>query len=125
MDAAIAVWRRGDRWQARLLGGAIVFFVVAGAGQTVLALWGIIGMPIMISLFFLGIVAAMGFQMSDGVLGALRLSDESARERRADNPGRRSGGIWHLDVEHRAQPGLGLREVAPPVRVRRRGGHHL
>src|SRR5260221_7195873 len=42
-DAAITVWQRGDRRQALLMGGSMVFFVVAGARQTGLRRWG---MPI-------------------------------------------------------------------------------
>jgi PAS domain S-box-containing protein len=76
VDAVLTVWRRGDRRQAQLLGSAIVFFVVAGAAQVALALWGVIDMPILTSLFFLGIVAAMGLEMSDSVLRALRLADD-------------------------------------------------
>ena len=64
VDAVLAVWRRGDRRQALSLGGAIVFFAVAGTGQVMLALWGIVAMPLTTSLFFLGIVAAMGYEMS-------------------------------------------------------------
>src|ERR1039458_8675268 len=81
---AWAGWRRGDRRQAQLLGSAIVFFVVAGAAQVALALWGVIDMPILTSLFFLGIVAAMGLEMSDSVLRALRLPGE---ERKSDVSG--------------------------------------
>ena len=76
VDAVLTVWRRGDRRQAQLLGSAIVFFVVAGTLQSMLALWGIILVPNTNSLFFLGIVAAMGLEMSDGVLRALRLSED-------------------------------------------------
>src|SRR5271166_2149702 len=67
-DAAVTVWQRGDRRQAVVLGGSIVFFVVAGSGQAILTLWGIIHTPITASLFFLAIVVAMGYELSqDGV----------------------------------------------------------
>ena len=33
-DAAITVWRRGDRRQALVVGGSIVFFVLAGTVQS-------------------------------------------------------------------------------------------
>src|SRR5882757_5410266 len=60
-DAAITVWQRGDRRQALSVGGSIVFFVVAGTGQVILTLWGIIHVPITASLFFMAIVAAMSY----------------------------------------------------------------
>jgi two-component system sensor kinase FixL len=75
-DAAITVWQRGDRRQALLVGGSMVFFVAAGTGQVILTLWGIIHTPITASLFFLGVVGAMGYELSQDVLQAARLSDE-------------------------------------------------
>jgi hypothetical protein len=75
-DAAVTVWQRGDRRQAVLLGGSIVFFVAAGSGQAILTLWGIIQAPITASLFFMAIVAAMGYELSQDVLRASRLSDD-------------------------------------------------
>jgi PAS domain S-box-containing protein len=75
VDAALTVWRRTDQRQTRLLSGTIVFFAVAGMGQSVLALWGIIHMPITVSLFFMGIVAAMGLEFSKGVFHAAPLAD--------------------------------------------------
>jgi PAS domain S-box-containing protein len=76
VDAAVTVWRRREHSRARLLAGAIVFFVVAAAGQAMLALWGIVHMPITATLFFSGVVAAMGLELSDGVLSAAHLADE-------------------------------------------------
>jgi PAS domain S-box-containing protein len=75
-DAAIAVWRRGDRRQALSIGGSMAFFVVLGTGQVILTLWGIIHTPITVSLFFMPIVAAMGYELSQDVLRAGRLSDD-------------------------------------------------
>jgi PAS domain S-box-containing protein len=76
VDAALMVWRRGDRRQALMLGGGIVFFVSMATGQAILALWGIVPMPITASLFYMGIVAAMGFELSHDVLRAAEISDE-------------------------------------------------
>lgn len=75
-DAAITVWRRGERRQALLLGSAVVFFVLMATGQMVLALWGIVHLPITASLFFMGVVGAMGIELSDGVFHARKLSNE-------------------------------------------------
>src|SRR5271157_2121810 len=75
-DASVTVWRRGDRRKALLVGGSIVFFVLAGQAQSMLVFWGIVPAPIMVSLFYLGIVAAMGFELSQDVVRAARLSDD-------------------------------------------------
>src|SRR5881409_1767604 len=52
-DAAITVWRRGDRRQGLVL--SIVFFVLAATADGVLITWGIISMPLTASLFYQGI----------------------------------------------------------------------
>jgi two-component system sensor kinase FixL len=93
-DASIVVWRRGDRRQALSVGGSILLFVVAATVQLILTLWGIIHAPITVSLFFMGIVAAMGYELSrDGADGPC----DSCRE---------SG---HLGSRSRAERSLGHR----------------
>jgi two-component system sensor kinase FixL len=99
-DAVITVWQRGDRRQALLVGGSMVFFVVAGTGQVVLILWGIIHAPITASLFFMGVVAAMGYELSQDVLRAARLSDEldESQQRMALVTHGANLGMWVWDV---------------------------
>jgi two-component system, LuxR family, sensor kinase FixL len=75
-DAAITVWRRGDRRQALMVGGSIVFFVLAGTVQSTLVLRQIIQSPLTLSLLFMGIVAAMAYEMSEEVLRAGQLADD-------------------------------------------------
>jgi two-component system sensor kinase FixL len=75
-DAAYTVWRRGDRRQALLVGGSIVFFVLAGSGQAVLIFWGHAGWPLTPSLFYVGIVAAMGYELGGDALRAVQLSHD-------------------------------------------------
>ena len=79
-DASLAAWRRGDRRQALVVGGGIAFFALGGTLEAVLVLGGIIDAPVTASLLYLGLIAAMGYQLSDDVLRAARLSDE-LRER--------------------------------------------
>ena len=79
-DASLAAWRRGDRRQALLVGGSIAFFALGGTLESVLVLGGIVHVPLTASLLYLGLVAAMGYQLSDDVLRAGRLSDD-LRER--------------------------------------------
>ncbi len=73
-DAAITAWRRGGRRTVVLLGGSIVFFVLAGTLQTALLFWGIVRWPLTPSLFFLGIIAAMAYESSNDALNARQLA---------------------------------------------------
>ena len=99
-DTAITVWQRGDRRQALLVGGSIVFLAVAGSVQAILALWGIIHAPITASLFYMGIVAAMGYELSQDVLRAARLLDELREsQQRMDLAAHAANlGIWVRDL---------------------------
>jgi two-component system sensor kinase FixL len=75
VDAGLAVWRRGDRRQALVTGGSIVFFTVVSIFQSVLVFWRLVDLPLTASFFFLGIVAAMGYELSHDTLRAAQLSD--------------------------------------------------
>jgi two-component system, LuxR family, sensor kinase FixL len=99
-DAAITVWQRGDRRQAMLVGGSIVFLAIAGTVQVILELWGIVHAPITTSLFYMGIVAAMGYELSQDVLRAAQLSDDLREsEQRMDLAARAANlGIWVRDL---------------------------
>jgi two-component system sensor kinase FixL len=76
VDAAIAVWRRGDHRLAAVVGGSLVFFVLGGAGQAALIFWGAIHWPLTSSLFFLGTIAAMGYALGGEALRAAKQSDD-------------------------------------------------
>jgi len=86
IDATITVWRRGDRRQALVVGGSIVFFAVLASAQAMAVTWGIIAMPLTVSLFFQGLVAVMACELSYDVLYAaalarrLQVSEAQARE---------------------------------------------
>ena len=100
-DAAITVWRRGDRRQALVVGGSIVFFVLAGTVQFVLVLWRLVHSPLTLSLFFMGIVAAMGYEMSREALRAAQLADDlRKREEWLDLAADSAGvGLWLWDFK--------------------------
>jgi two-component system, LuxR family, sensor kinase FixL len=76
LDAMMTAWRRSSRRQVLVLGGAIVFLTLAATTQTVLGLWEIVHTPLTPSLFFLGIVASMGYELSTDVLRAAQLSND-------------------------------------------------
>jgi two-component system, LuxR family, sensor kinase FixL len=80
-DASVTAWRRGHRQQALIVGGSIIFFLLAGLTQSVLVFWGKLQAPITFSLFYMGLVAAMGYELSRDVLRASQLvSDLQASE---------------------------------------------
>jgi len=99
-DATITVWRRGDRRQVLVLGGSIVFFVLATTVQSVLALWQIVHAPITPSLFYMSIVAAMAFEMSRVALRSEQLSDDLREsEERMTLAAEAAGiGVWMWNI---------------------------
>jgi two-component system, LuxR family, sensor kinase FixL len=74
VDANITAWRRGDRHRAFTVGGAAAFFVLVGNVQSVSVFWGIVRMPIVASMSFLGMVAVMGYELSSETIRAAQLA---------------------------------------------------
>jgi PAS domain S-box-containing protein len=83
VDATRTVWRRGERRAAWLVGGSTVFFVLTGTAQAIVVFWGLVPMPLTPSLFFTGLVTAMGYELSSGVLRAAQLAGQ-LQEREAE-----------------------------------------
>ena len=73
-DASVTVWRRGERRTAALIGGSIVLFLLALTLQTVLVFWGFVEWPLTPSLFYLGIIAAMAYELGGEALRARQLA---------------------------------------------------
>jgi two-component system, LuxR family, sensor kinase FixL len=73
-DASVTVWRRGERRTAALIGGGIVLFLLALALQAILVFWGIVEWPVTPSLFYLGIIAAMAYELGGEALRAKQLA---------------------------------------------------
>jgi two-component system sensor kinase FixL len=106
-DASLTAWRRGDRRKALTVGGAIVGFLVVSMIQTGLVFWTDLRSPVTMSPFFMGLVGAMGYELSRDVLRAsqlvreLQTTEASLRESEArmslavDAAGL---GIWHRDL---------------------------
>ena len=74
IDATIIVWRRGDRQRALLVGGSIIFFGVIVVAQVMLVVRGVIQVPFVSSFAYLGIVAALGYQLCDDTVRAAQLA---------------------------------------------------
>ena len=87
VDASITAWRRGDRRHALIVGGSILFFVIAGTLQGSAIAWGIVPMPVTVSLFYQGLVAAMAYELSYDVIHATALARRIARSRVARSSG--------------------------------------
>jgi len=64
VDAALTLWRRGDRGPAAVVGGSVVFFALTGSAQTILSFWHVLLMPTTPSVFFMAIVLAMSYELS-------------------------------------------------------------
>jgi PAS domain S-box-containing protein len=75
-DATITVWRRGDRRKALMVGGSILFFVLMATVQAVGITWGIVSMPMTVSLFYQGLVIAVAYELSHDVFQATTLTRE-------------------------------------------------
>ncbi len=99
-DATIAVWRRGHRRQALVVGGSAVFFVLVGTAQAVLVLWQMVHAPMTTSCFYTGIVVAMAYEMSRETLRAAQLSDDLREsEERMTMAAEAAGfGIWMWSI---------------------------
>ena len=81
VDATISTWRRGDRQPALVVGGALILFSAIAIVQVVLVVWGIIQAPFLACFSYLGLIAAMGYQMSGEMLQRTQLARElKARE---------------------------------------------
>jgi two-component system, LuxR family, sensor kinase FixL len=73
-DAAVSVWRRGDRRTALTVGGSVVFFSIVGFGESLLVMWGFVRAPLTASLSFMGVVAMMGYELSSDMIRAAQLA---------------------------------------------------
>ena len=64
--------------------GILALSILIAAGQAALLVWGILPLPYILSLVFLGLIVVMGYELSRDVLRAAQLSREL----------RESGTIW-------------------------------
>jgi len=89
IDASLTLWRRGSaeaRQRAVVVGGSITLFIVLAAGLSSLIHAKVIHAPYLISFPFLGVIVAMGFELSYDIIRAaqtarqLRISEAALRE---------------------------------------------
>ena len=74
VDATITAWRRGDRERALVVGGSMIFLSAITAGQVMLVVWGILQAPFLACFAYLGLIAAMAYEMSSDLLRAAHLA---------------------------------------------------
>jgi PAS domain S-box-containing protein len=110
IDASLKLWRRGtaeSRRRAAVVGGSITLFIVLSAGISALIHTGVLHMPYFVSFPFLGVIVAMGFELSNDIIRAaqtarqLLVSEGALRESEvrmslAANAG--SLGLWTWNI---------------------------
>ncbi len=99
VDASIGLWRTGSnesRSRAAIVGGALALFIVIAVGQSWLVLAGVLRMPFILSFPFLGVVLAMGYELSKDLLRAAQVSRElrESEQRMALATEAANLGIW-------------------------------
>lgn len=80
-DATIQVWRRGNRSTALFVGGSAILFPTLSTLMAVVINWSILEIPLVISPFFIGTIACMGYELTKQVVNTQKLSAELERER--------------------------------------------
>ena len=100
LDASIALWKRGGKRRAVIVGGSFVFFFLSSRGQALLVESGTVQTPYFTSFAFLAVLIAMGHELSDEVFRAAKLSrDLLESERRMDLAARAAElGFWTWDI---------------------------
>lgn len=102
-DASARLWRRQSpdaRRRATVVGGSLAIFILTAATQTGLVSAGILEMPLIVSLPFLGMTIAMGYELSRDVLRAARLSRElqTSERRLAMAASAARLALWEWDI---------------------------
>jgi two-component system, LuxR family, sensor kinase FixL len=79
VDASLRLWRNGG-WESQrravIVGGTLAFFIIFSSGQAGLVAAGVLRTPMVVSLPFLAVLLAMGYELSRDVLRAAQLSDD-------------------------------------------------
>jgi signal transduction histidine kinase len=99
IDATITVWRRDKR--KRGLGVVLSLFSLIAAGQALLVVWGIIQVPFLACFAILGLLAVMGYELSNDIFRAAQLARELEISEKRFNLAADSAnlGIWEWDLE--------------------------
>lgn len=99
VDAAITVWRRGDRRRAVLVGGSMIFGAIL-AWHVPLVIWGVIDIPFFLGFTYTAVVAAMGYELSNDLArAAVLLRELEISEKRLNLAADSANlGMWEWDI---------------------------
>jgi len=86
VDATFAVWRRGQRGIPLWVGFSVTLFVLLGLSHAVLLYWGGWEVPVIVTPFFLAVVAVMAYAMFRDLVNAGRLVRETFPGPRSQPP---------------------------------------
>jgi len=103
VDASMRLWRTGShesRSRAVVVGGALALFIVIAVGQSGLVVAGVLRTPFILSFPFLGVVLAMGYELSKDLLRAAHVSRElrESQQQMALATEAAQLGIWSRDL---------------------------
>lgn len=103
VDASVRLWRTGSResrQRAGFVGGTLVFFIVFAVVNGGLVVGGVLRMPLLTSIPFLGLLLVMGCELSRDVLRAAQLADDlrDGEERMTLAAEAANLGIWSRDL---------------------------
>jgi len=100
IDATITVWRRGDRRRALVVGCSMIFGAIL-AWHVPLVIWGLIEIPFFLCFAYSGIVAAMGYELSNDMAQAARLAGRLEASDKRLNLAADSAdlGLWEWDIK--------------------------
>lgn len=99
VDATITVWRRGDRRRALLVGGSMIFGAIL-AWHVPLVIWGLVEVPFFLGFTYTATVLAMGYELSNDMARAARLTRELKITEKRLNLAADSAnlGMWEWDL---------------------------
>ncbi len=99
-DAAIAVWRRGERWRAISMGGSIALFILISSADIALTVWGKVDWPIVMSPFFSITLVVMSFELSRDIIRGAQLANDllESEERMTMAAEAAQLGVWNWDI---------------------------
>ena len=99
VDATITVWRGGNRRRALFVGGSMIFGAIL-AWHVPLVIWGVIETPFFLCFAYSGIVAAMGYELSNDMAQAARLAGRLEVSDKRLNLAADSAdvGLWEWDI---------------------------
>ncbi|MDO9596090.1 MAG: PAS domain S-box protein [Azoarcus sp.] len=129
-DAMITMWRRGDRHLALMFGAGFVSLVLVATVQAALTIFGLISWPVVFSVLFSPLVAAMSYEVSlslaqsEGLVRQLHAREDelSRTEQRLQLATEGAGvGVWEWNVESDemwlSEQGLSLIGSAPGEQI--------